>query len=390
MTDSLQAMAANIVEDGKVDAREAAMLRETIYADGVIDKDEATVLFQINDAVSGNDNDPAWGKLFVKAITDYVLADDTSPGVVDEDEAAFLIERIQGDGKVDDIELQLLVNITAKATSCTDTFNAFVLDSVKAAVLDDGIVDDDEVAMIRTVIYGTGGGGGEGVDRAEADMLFAINDAVTGKENTSGWQDLFVEALTAHVLEDDESPGAVDADEASYLIDQIQGDGQVDAAELALLINVTDKATSCTDEFNAFVLGSLEAAVLADGVIDDDEITQIKTVIYGSGGGAGEGVDRAEADFLFRLNDAVTGNNNTAAWQTLFVEAISKHVLEDDESPGAIDNDEATWLLAKIDGDGQIDDTEKALLANIKANATSIDDTLQARLTALGISNVAP
>ncbi len=92
----------------------------------------------------------------------------------------------------------------------------------------------------------------------------------------------------------------------------------------------------------------------------------IKTVIYGGGSGDGAGVSRSEADFLFALNDAVSGKNNAPAWKNLFVEAITKYVLEDDKSPGVVDDAEAKYLMSKIQGDGKVDAVEKALVANIR------------------------
>ena len=93
------------------------LLETELYADGVIDQDEASILFEINDAVSGNANSPEWGDFFVRAVTDFVLQDETSPGVVDDDEAAFLINSVLADGTVDDLERALLTNIREQATS---------------------------------------------------------------------------------------------------------------------------------------------------------------------------------------------------------------------------------------------------------------------------------
>lgn len=65
----------------------------------------------------------------------------------------------------------------------------FCPEHTKKVVIDDGIVDADEVEMMKTVIYGVGGGDGEGVDRAEADMLFDINDATTSNDgHDPSWQ----------------------------------------------------------------------------------------------------------------------------------------------------------------------------------------------------------
>ena len=249
------------------------------------------------------------------------------------------------------------------------------LDDLAAEILEDGIIDADEVKKMRERLYAD-----NVIDREEADFLFRLNDAVSGADNDPSWKGLFVEALTDHVLKDEVSPGVLDADEAAYLIGKIEADEQIDDLELALMVNITANAKECDESFNVFLLESLEAAVLEDGVIDADEVEMIKKVIYGTGGGAGEGVDRAEADFIFELNDATSGADNCPAWQALFVEAIAKHVLEDEISPGAIDEDEADWLIERIEADGVYDDNEKALLAHLKANAKEIHAKLKAKL----------
>lgn len=242
MTKPLDELVSDILEDGIIDAEEVKKIKERIYEDGIIDRDEADFLFRLNDGASGATNDPSWKELFVEALTDHVTKDEQSPGVVDADEAAYLIEKIKGDGKVDEVELALLVNITANAQECHESLNKFVIESLKTAILEDGIIDNDEVEMIKKVIYGTGGGAGENVDRDEANFLFDLNDATSGKENASSWKNLFVEALAKHVLEDEESPGVIDEDEADWLISRIEGDDTYDENEKALLSNIKANA----------------------------------------------------------------------------------------------------------------------------------------------------
>ena len=248
METPLKKLAKEIVADGVVDTAEVAGMRKRLYADGVIDREEADFLFAVNDAVSGHKNAPGWKKLFVEALTDFVLCDEVSPGVVDNKEATYLIKKIQGDKQVDELELALLVNITAKAKGTPPKFQKFVLASLKDAILEDGVIDADEVKMIKTVIYGGGSGDGAGVSRTEADFLFALNDAVSGKKNAPAWKNLFVEAITKYVLEDEQSPGVVDDAEAKYLMAKIQGDGKVDAVEKALLNNIRKKAKSISSK----------------------------------------------------------------------------------------------------------------------------------------------
>jgi len=248
-------------------------------------------------------------------------------------------------------------------------------------ILADGIIDADEVQGIKARIYDDGI-----IDREEADFLFQLNDGVSGKDNDSSWQELFVEALTDHVLKDDVSPDILDDDEAKYLTEKIESDGLVDSVELALLVNITAKAKECTPSFNTFVLNTLKAAVIADGIVDADEVEMMKKVVYGVGGGEGEGVDRAEADMLFDINDATTSKEgHDSSWKAFFVEAISKHLLEDETSPGEVDEAEGDWLIARIEGDEEYDENEKALLENIKANAKGIAGKLKFKIDMFGV-----
>lgn len=118
-------------------------------------------------------------------------------------------------------------------------------------------------------------------------------------------------------------------------------------------------------------LTELAKDIIADGIVDADEVAKIRERLYADGI-----IDRDEAEFLFTINDAVSGKINDAGWKKLFVEALTSHVLEDEESPGEIDEDEANWLIQKIQSDGQIDDCEKALLLSIKQKAKSIHNNL--------------
>lgn len=122
-------------------------------------------------------------------------------------------------------------------------------------------------------------------------------------------------------------------------------------------------------------LQEFKAELLADGVIDAEEVAKLKEVLYADGV-----IDKEEADFLFELNDAVTGKANDASWNAFFVQAIADFLLKDEVSPGEIDKDEAAWLVEKIGADGQVDGTEKTLLEKLKAEAKSFPANLAAMI----------
>ncbi len=122
-------------------------------------------------------------------------------------------------------------------------------------------------------------------------------------------------------------------------------------------------------------LQELKADLLADGIIDAEEVVKLRKILYADGI-----IDKEEAEFLFEINDAVTGKENDPSWESFFIQAISDFLLKDEVSPGEIDADEAAWLVEKIGADGQVDGTEKALLANLKKEAKSFPASLAALL----------
>ena len=118
-------------------------------------------------------------------------------------------------------------------------------------------------------------------------------------------------------------------------------------------------------------LDELKKELLADGIIDAGEVKELEEVLYEDGV-----IDKDEADFLFELNNAVSGKANAPEWKDFFVKAITSFVLDDEQSNGEVDEDEAKYLYDQIKGDGQIDDIEKALLENIKAKSKNFPSLL--------------
>lgn len=118
-------------------------------------------------------------------------------------------------------------------------------------------------------------------------------------------------------------------------------------------------------------LEELKKELLADGIIDAAEVKELEEVLYEDGV-----IDKDEADFLFELNNAVSGKENAPEWKNFFVKAITSFVLDDEQSNGEVDDEEAKYLYDQIKGDGKIDDIEKALLENIKAKSKNFPELL--------------
>ena len=232
---SLFALAQKITQDGVVDGFEVQVIRERLYENGVIDRDEADFFFKVNDTVTGIRNDAFWGSLFVDALTEHFLNDTKSPGSIDSVKSQYIIRKISKDGKVDDLELRLLVNIISKAKTCPMELINFAMEAMKARILRDGFIEDYEVEMVQKLVYGIGGNNNGGIDRIKINFLFDLNDKAAGMLNSPAWKDLFVEAIGKHVLEDGISPGVVDEETLNWLIERVSADGDIDENEKALL-----------------------------------------------------------------------------------------------------------------------------------------------------------
>ena len=209
---------------------------------GVIDRDEADFFFKVNDTVTGIKNDAFWGALFVDALTDHFLNDTKSPGSIDGLEGQYILRKISKDGKIDDLELRLLVNIISNAKTCPMELTDFAMEALKARILRDGFIDDYEVEMVQKLIYGTGGNKNGSVDRTKANFLFDLNDQAADMPNSPTWKDLFVEAVGKHVLEGGIFPGVVDEETVDWLIDRVSADGNIDENEKALLEFIKNNA----------------------------------------------------------------------------------------------------------------------------------------------------
>jgi hypothetical protein len=238
VSEDLRALTAAVRERGSIGLDDADQIQRILAAREIVDDTAADLLFELNQAFRDKQKDPAWEDVFVYAISRFTLEDETSPGVVDDDEAAWLIDRISQDGNLDRVELALLVNIVARASSCDPMLQEFVLQALRTEVRSRGVLDSEAADLVRRVIYAHGSGGGEQVDRAEADFLFDLHrSAPAGTVHSLAWLELFVEATCRHLLEQGDEPGEVEESGAQWLLEQTCGD-QAEAAILERLVSL--------------------------------------------------------------------------------------------------------------------------------------------------------
>lgn len=321
-----------ILKRGSVKDADVMRLRLAYYEDAVIDDHEADTLFTINDSCPVQD--ASWVTFFIEAISDHVVMQSQPEGYVTAENAKWLIDRIAGDGQVDTkTELELLVTVLDRSRWSPSSLVSFALEQVKRAVItgagplrgaqriEKGKIADNEVELLRRILYSFGGDGNVAITRAEAEVLFDINDAVAGAGPNPAWTDLFVKAITNVVM-----------------------------------------ASS------GYAVPSREAALAAEGWLDRrgellPGTMQSQMVKSGLDGVIGAYKEQSREDrALARL-------------ERQRIELITNEQITEGE---------AQWLAARIGRNGSINDNEEALIAYLKAESPAIHPTLSDALRKIG------
>lgn len=191
---------------GAISSADLARFQRIFYEDGVVSSDEADILFSLNGSCRSV---PAgWHDFFVEAVTDYLVFQAHPQGYLTSDNAHWLFDRFERFALANTkAAIDLTVSVLEKARWAPVTLSVYALEIVKSAVLTGagplrangdapaGSITVGEVDLLRRILYAFGGEGHVAVTRAEADVLFAIDDAVEASAPNPAWTDLFVKAL---------------------------------------------------------------------------------------------------------------------------------------------------------------------------------------------------
>jgi hypothetical protein len=242
-----------VAGDGRICADDVLRLRRAIYQEGGIDREKAAALFKLNR--DQKSHDPAWAEFYVEALSDFFYWREGSDSVLTEDAERMLMDWIGPAEAIDDgTELRLLLHLMFRTNGSSEAFCAYVRDAVRHSVLHSsqplygqserkpGVIDAADVEVIRKLVYGLGGDGGMAISAAEAAFLFELQHATAGAANAPAWRDLFVKAVTMHLLFAGNSPDRIDEPEARWLIDQIRLDKPNLDNERALLAYLKQEA----------------------------------------------------------------------------------------------------------------------------------------------------
>lgn len=124
----LRQIAQDILATGKIDGPELEVLRRHLYADGKIDRPRADFLVELYKRVQHKT--PAFEQFFYQAVKDHILAD----GRIDAEEAAWLRQMVFADGKIADEERKFLHEVNGEAKQVDREFEVLFAESMRQPV----------------------------------------------------------------------------------------------------------------------------------------------------------------------------------------------------------------------------------------------------------------
>lgn len=190
MTSALLALADDLAADRFLSADDALRMREEIFPDGVVSRQEAEVLMALDSRVG--ERDPAWAAAFAEALVDHALQCGVYPGHVDEETSAWLEAQFANDAPRLD-EVQALVKIMERGESTPASFQSFTRSRL-AAFVAGRAMDEADVDLLRRCVYA-----GTAVTDVEMEWLFAVDASTDGRVHCVAWRDLFVKVGLTHV-----------------------------------------------------------------------------------------------------------------------------------------------------------------------------------------------
>ncbi|WP_324261744.1 hypothetical protein U4960_00950 [Altererythrobacter sp. H2] len=210
MTMQFADLARSVSADGEITPHEVLALRRLGWGDGQVSPGEAEAIFAINRAITRPSGE--WVDFFVEAIGEFVLNGSEPRGMCSEDEAQWLMQAIDQDGRLETMaELELLVRVIERAQNVPESLKHYALAQIEAAVLtgtgptrcggelSDTHVSGAECRLMRRLVFASGGHGPAAVSRFEAEMLFRIKDATLAADNSPEWPRLFVDGVANYL-----------------------------------------------------------------------------------------------------------------------------------------------------------------------------------------------
>ena len=360
---SIHDLMNKITGDGRIDKQDVNELKKFLMDDNghyAMDQKKADMLVLLKKWPSSKDKvDDSFKELFIDAICKFLLGDDDSSGRLDDKEIDFLERLIKDESgiiSVDDIDLDLLVKLDKKSTNFPPDFKQIIIRqnllTIRRTVVEKKEITDKDVNKIKEIICKKDDS--VHIERNIIEILYQIKDALSGRGNggkdNASFREVFLDSISAFLLNDQGSPDMIDEEETKWLIEMILKKRDVDIFDKFLLEKLRNKSIYFPDILTRI---DLYYTVKKNKKITKENVDKLKEVLP-SLNRLGTRATKEDAEYLFQLKDEVPvcdKNENKDIddeFTDVYIQTISSFLLEDSDSPGRIDNKEAEWLIARI------------------------------------------
>lgn len=201
----------DIIQRGSIGEGDVLRLRSACYGDGGISAEEADELLRLDAACTNTTR--TWSEFLVEAITDHIVNQAEPIGYITAANADWLVARVAVDGRIKSrAALDLVVNAIDRARWAPESLVRFALQQVRDAIVTGegalragggmapATIGEADVELLRRILYAFGGDGNIAVTRAEAEVLFDIDAALSQAQPSPAFSDLFVKAIANVVM----------------------------------------------------------------------------------------------------------------------------------------------------------------------------------------------
>ncbi|MEQ8934452.1 MAG: hypothetical protein RIE56_01505 [Amphiplicatus sp.] len=193
-----------------------------------------------------------------------------------------------------------------------------------AALGADGFISARDVLALRRTVFADGV-----VSTEELDALFDLGDRAPNGDKE--WAEFFAEAASDFYLREEEPHGYLTDDEFRTLKARITRNGErASDLELSLLIKLMENAVTTPPEMSKFTAMQIKRRIAerqGGPRITAEDASLLRRWLFAAGGDGNVAVTKAEAEYLFDLNDLVAKGKNDPAWTDLFCKGVANHLM---------------------------------------------------------------
>jgi hypothetical protein len=125
-TSDPRSICEQVIADGVVTSDEVRQLQNHVDTDWVICREDADLLFRVNNAAREcKKNCKEWPEFFASTIARFIVFDMNTPGQVDRDEAEWLRAHFQSGQPLTETEKRLFREIRRMAPQCCESLEEY-------------------------------------------------------------------------------------------------------------------------------------------------------------------------------------------------------------------------------------------------------------------------